>query len=82
MADLLFLDPNKHPYIVLSVKGNPVGRFSNLALAVQSVIAKTKGGSVVIPDGKVIDRDECKKIMSSWDTVRAFAKRPPTGMVA
>lgn len=82
MADLLFLDPNMHPYIVLSIKGNPVGRFSNLALATQSVLAKSKGGMVVLPDGRTLDRAECSKIVESWKTVKAFAKREPTGMVA
>lgn len=82
MADLLFLDPNKHPYLVLSRRGNLVGRFSNLACAAQSVVSKSKGGGVVVPDGRVIDRDECKKILESWRTVKEYSKRQPTGMVA
>ena len=83
MSDLLFLNPNKHPYTALNHKGKQLGRFSNLACAAQTVVSKRKGGgSVVTPDGNVIDYTQCITVVGAWQLVKSYMKREVTGMVA
>jgi hypothetical protein len=77
LSQFLFLDPDKHPYIVVSGKGRPVARFSNLPCAAQSVALKHQRsrGHVVTPEGDVLDKDKCRTIIESRSIVDNFTKR-------
>ncbi len=74
LNEILFLDPEKHPYVVVSGKGNPVARFSNLPCAAQSVALKhqRRPGTVVTPEGDVLDREKCRTILESRKIVDNF----------
>ena len=77
LNQILFLDPEKHPYVVVSGKGNPVARFSNLPCAAQSVALKHQSnrGHVLTPDGDVLDKEKCRTIVETRRVVDDFMKR-------
>ena len=77
LRQILFLDPAKHPYVVVSGKGNPVARFSNLPCAAQSVALKhqKRAGHVVTPEGDVLDKEKCQNIVEARRTVDNFMTR-------
>ena len=74
---LLFLDPDKHPYVVMSGKGTPRARFSNLPCAAQSVTGKhqKRAGTVITPEGDVLDKEKCQIILQSKKIVEGFMSR-------
>ena len=78
LRQILFLDPSKHPYVVVSEKGNPVARFSNLPCAAQTVTLKhrRKSSTVITPQGDVLDRGMCQTIVDSHRTVQNYVSRP------
>lgn len=77
LSQFLFLDPVKHPYVVVSGKGNPVARFSNLPCAARTVTLKhqRRPGTVVTPEGDVLDRVQCQTIVESKKVVDNFTRR-------
>ena len=83
LSQFLFLDPAKHPYVVMSYRGNLVARFSNLPCAAQSVTQKHQKypGTVLTPEGDVLDRSMCYTILESRKTVSDYMKRD-TGLGA
>lgn len=77
LSQFLFLDPSKHPYIVVSGKGNPVARFSNLPCAAHSVVLKKQKnpGHVVTPQGDVLDRSTCHTVLEARKVVDNYVRR-------
>ena len=77
LSQMLFLDPSKHPYVVVSDRGKQVARFSNLPCAAQTVILKHRRriSHVETPQGDVLDRVTCQKVVDAHRTVSNFMTR-------
>ena len=85
LSQFLFLDPTKHPYIVVSGRGNQVARFSNLPCAARSVVLKKQKnpGTVLTPEGDVLDRGMCYTVIELRNVPSDYiTKRPNPGTVA
>jgi hypothetical protein len=82
LSQFLFLDPAKHPYIVVSGKGNPVARFSNVRCAALSITLKKQKnpGVVVTPDGDTLDKEKCHTIVDTHKTVDRFVRKEQTAL--
>lgn len=85
MPDSLFLDPDKHPYLVVGRKGGCVARFSNLPCAVRTVagrkVLSRHGGKVLTPEGHVMDAVECVSAVSKDRWWLDLSKAQSTGLV-
>lgn len=79
----LFLDSDKHPYIVMGKKGGFVARFSNLPCAVRTLVGTRhrNGGKVVTPEGHVFDSVECHALVNKENWWKGLPKAQSTGVV-
>lgn len=74
VPDTISLDLAKHPYVVVSGNGTPLARFSNLPCAALTITLRHKKnpGTVITPEGHVLDKAACQDVLSSHATVKRF----------